>query len=93
MTVFRSQMYVYAQVIDDSTGKTLAQANSAEQGILDDVEGSGKSRAAAKKVGETLGERAKEKGIERVVFDRGGYIYHGRVKQVAEGARSTGLEF
>ena len=93
LTVFRSQKYVYAQVINDLTGQTLAQANSAEKGFLDEVEGSGKSRAAAKKVGETVCERAKEKGIERVVFDRGGYIYHGRVKQVAEGARSKGLEF
>jgi len=93
LAVYKSLKFVYAQVIDDLQGVTLVQANSGEPEILQKLEGGSKSKAAARKVGEALGERAKAKGIEAVVFDRGGYIFHGRVKEVAEGARSKGLDF
>lgn len=93
LAVYRSQKYLYAQVIDDLRGETLVQANSSESEISGKIEASGKSKSAARLVGETIGARAKEKGIEKVVFDRGGYIFHGRVREVAEGARSKGLEF
>ena len=93
LAVYKSLKFVYAQVIDDLQGVTLVQANSGEPEILQKLEGGSKSKAAARKVGEALGERAKAKGIEAVVFDRGGYIFHGRVKEVAEGARSKGLNF
>ncbi len=93
LAVYKSLKYVYAQVIDDETGQTLAQANSRESSISSKAEGSTKSKGAARLVGEAIAERAKSKGISRVVFDRGGYIYHGRVQQVAEGARDKGLEF
>ena len=93
LAVFKSGRYVYAQVIDDLSGATLAQANSREKAVIDGVEGSAASKPAARAVGEVVAERAKEKGIERCVFDRGGYLYHGRVKELAEGARSKGLEF
>jgi large subunit ribosomal protein L18 len=94
LAVFKSSRYVYAQVIDDTRGHTLVQANSGEPEIAKAIkEGSSGSRAAAKAVGEAVAERAKAQGVERVVFDRGGYIYHGKVKDLAEGARSKGLEF
>jgi large subunit ribosomal protein L18 len=93
LAVYKSLKYVYAQVIDDLQGVTLVQANSSEPEILKKLEGGSKSKAAARIVGETLGERAKAKGIEAVVFDRGGYIFHGKVKEVAAGARSKGLNF
>ena len=93
LSVYKSSKYIYAQIIDDLKGETLAQANSSETALRDRYEGGGDSRAAAKVIGEAVAERAREKGVERVVFDRGGYIYHGRVKAVAEGAREKGLEF
>ena len=93
LAVFKSGRYVYAQLIDDLSGSTLAQANSKEAELRSQIEGGAASKAAAKLVGETIAERAKAKGIERCVFDRGGYIYHGKVKELAEGARSKGLEF
>ena len=93
LAVFKSLRFTYAQVIDDLTGATLAQANSAEAGIQSAAEGSNQSCDAAKIVGEKVAERLKEKGIEQVVFDRGGFAYHGRVKAVADGARSQGLKF
>lgn len=93
LAVFKSLKYVYAQVIDDAAGETVAQASSVEPEIRSRIKGSAKSREAARIVGELVAERAKEKGIRRVVFDRGGYIYHGRVKELAEGARAKGLEF
>ncbi len=93
LAVYKSLKFVYAQVIDDLQGVTLVQANSGEPEILQKLEGGSKSKAAARMVGEMVGERAKAKGIEAVVFDRGGYIFHGRVKEVAEGARSKGLDF
>lgn len=92
LSVYKSRKYIYAQIIDDRDGRTLASASSIEPSLKAELEGTG-NKAAARKVGETLAERAKEKGIERVVFDRGGYVYHGKVKEVAEGARDKGLQF
>lgn len=92
LAVYKSSRYIYVQVIDDLTGQTLVQANSRESGVTGKVD-SAKTKAAARLVGEMVGERAKEKGIVSVVFDRGGYRFHGRVKEVAEGARSKGLQF
>ncbi len=93
LSVFKSSRYIYAQVINDASGETVAQASSMEPDLQGRIAGGKDSREAAKLVGETVAERAREKGVERVVFDRGGYIYHGRVKAVADGARSKGLEF
>lgn len=88
LSVFRSENNIYAQIIDDVAGRTLCSASSVEKGF----EGGG-NKEAAKKVGKTVAERAVAKGIECVVFDRGGYIYHGRVQALAEGAREGGLKF
>ena len=93
LTVFKSAKYIYAQIVDDDKGTTIAQANSRETDIQSKVEGGAKTLGAARMVGEVVGDRAKKAGIESVVFDRGGYVYHGRVKEVAEGARSKGLRF
>jgi large subunit ribosomal protein L18 len=82
-------MHIYAQIIDDVAGNTLCSASTVEKGF----EGVGSNCEAAKKVGKTLAERAKAKGINTVVFDRGGYVYHGRVAALADGAREGGLEF
>lgn len=92
LAVFKSLKYTYAQVIDDLKGETVAQASSAENDIQKAAK-EGKRLDAARLVGEAIAERAKKVGVERVVFDRGGYIYHGRVRQVAEGARKKGLQF
>ena len=89
LSVFRSENHIYAQVIDDVAGNTLVSASSVEKSF----EGSGSNVEAAKKVGALVAERALQKGIEEVVFDRGGYIYHGRVQALAEGAREAGLKF
>ena len=89
LNVFRSNANIYAQIIDDVNGVTLVSANTLEKGF----EGATGNAEAAKKVGLVLAERAKEKGIEVVVFDRGGYVYHGRVAALAEGAREAGLQF
>ena len=89
LNVFRSEANIYAQVIDDVNGVTLASASSLDKAI----EGYGGNIAAAPAVGKLVAERAKAKGIETVVFDRGGYLYHGRVKALAEGAREGGLQF
>ena len=89
LNVFRSEKNIYAQIIDDVNGVTLVSANTLEK----EFEGATGNCEAAKKVGAVLSERAKEKGIEEVVFDRGGYLYHGRVAELAEGAREGGLEF
>ena len=89
LNVFRSNVNIYAQIIDDVAGVTLVSAST-----LDKAVEAGESKSdAARNVGKLLAERAKEKGIETVVFDRGGYIYHGRVQALAEGAREGGLEF
>ncbi len=93
LAVYKSSRYIYAQVIDDQKGETLVQANSREDEAKGKFEGGATTKSAARWVGEIVGERAKDKGIESVVFDRGGYQYHGRVREVAEGARSKGLKF
>lgn len=89
LDVFRSNTNIYAQVIDDVNGVTLVAASSVEK----DFEGSGANIEGAEKVGKLVAERAKAKGIENVCFDRGGYLYHGRVKALADGAREGGLNF
>ena len=89
LNVFRSNANIYAQIIDDVNGVTLVAANTLEK----EFEGATGNCEAAKKVGQVLAERAKAKGIDKVVFDRGGYLYHGRVAALAEGARENGLEF
>ena len=89
LNVFRSNANIYAQIIDDVNGVTLVSANTLEK----DFEGATGNVEAAKKVGTVLAERAKAKGIEEVVFDRGGYVFHGRVAALAEGAREAGLKF
>ena len=89
LNVFRSLNHIYAQLIDDVKGVTIVAASSVEK----DFGENGGNKAAARKVGETLAKRALEKGIECVVFDRGGYIYHGRVQELADGAREGGLKF
>ncbi|WP_326908410.1 50S ribosomal protein L18 [Sedimentibacter sp. MB31-C6] len=92
LNVYRSSKHIYAQVIDDATGITLVSASTQEKELKDKVAELTKSDAA-KLIGKTVGERAKEKGIDTVIFDRGGYLYHGRVKLLADGARESGLEF
>ena len=89
LNVFRSNANIYAQIIDDVNGVTLVAANTLEK----EFEGATGNCEAAKKVGTVLAERAKAKGIEEVVFDRGGYVYHGRVAALADGAREGGLKF
>lgn len=89
LVVFRSSKHIYAQVVDDDRGVTLVGASDASEGIQ--IEGGGKT-AKSHALGRLIAAKAKEKGIARVVFDRGGYQYHGRVKAVAEGARKGGLE-
>jgi large subunit ribosomal protein L18 len=88
LCVFRSLKHIYAQVIDDAQGRTLAAASSNQEG-----QANGGNLAGAKAVGKLIAERAQAKGIKKVVFDRGGYLYHGRVKALAEAAREAGLEF
>jgi large subunit ribosomal protein L18 len=93
LSVYKSLRYIYAQVIDDERGETLAQANSADPSVREQLTGSTAGKAAAKLVGELVASRAKERGVEKVVFDRGGYVYHGRVQALAEAAREKGLQF
>lgn len=90
LAVFRSVKHIYAQVIDDRSGRTLASASSAEK---DTAVKSGGNVAGAREIGKLVAERAKAKGVVAVVFDRGGYLYHGRIKALAEAAREGGLEF
>jgi len=91
LRVFKSSKHIYAQIIDDSVGKTVAYMSTIDNEFdMGDVKG---KIAAAEKVGELLAIRAKAFGIEKVVFDRGGFIYHGRIKAVSEGARKNGLQF
>jgi large subunit ribosomal protein L18 len=89
LAVFRSNRHIYAQLIDDTTGRTLASASTADPGLRG---GATATVDAAKAVGQLVGERAKAAGISRVVFDRGGFRYHGRVAALCEGARAAGLE-
>jgi large subunit ribosomal protein L18 len=92
LNVFRSLKHIYAQLVDDDAGHTLAAASTVEAPVRKDGKTGGNAEAA-KAVGALIAERAKEKGIARVVFDRGGYKYHGRVKELADAARQGGLEF
>jgi len=92
LSVFRSSKHIYAQLIDDAKGETLAAASTLEKSMRGDAK-KGADIAAAKAVGKLIAERAKEKGIKNVVFDRGGYLYHGRVKALADAAREGGLNF
>ena len=92
LSVFRSSRHIYAQVIDDSAARTLAAASSLDKPVREQVK-SGADRVAAAAVGKLLAERAKAAGINEVVFDRGGYLFHGRVKALADGAREGGLVF
>lgn len=89
LDVFRSSKHIYAQIIDDVTGTTLVSASSVEK----DFEGCGGNIEAATNVGKAIAAKALEKGIKEVVFDRGGFVYHGRIKALADGARQGGLEF
>ena len=93
LAVYKSLRFIYAQVIDDQNGQTLAQASSAEPELKKGLKGSTGNVDAARRVGEAVAERAKSQGVEKVVFDRGGAIYHGKVKAVADGARAKGLVF
>jgi large subunit ribosomal protein L18 len=88
LAVYRSNRHIYAQLVDDDAGRTLAAASSLEDG----VRGTDGKQAAAKSVGQLIAQRARAAGVERAVFDRGGRLYHGRVRSVAEGAREEGLQ-
>jgi large subunit ribosomal protein L18 len=90
LAVFRSINQIYAQVIDDATGRTIVSASSMEASLRG---ASGTKTERAKQVGSLIGQRAKEAGVERVVFDRAGFKYHGRIRSLADGARESGLEF
>ena len=90
LNVFRSSKHIYAQIIDDVNGVTLASASTLDKDFADTYGG---NKSAARELGKLVAARAKEKGIEEVVFDRGGYLYHGRVLELAEGAREGGLKF
>lgn len=91
MTIFRSARHIYAQIINDATGTTIVQASSLDKSIRDALKGK-KKADAAKEIGKAVAARAKEKGIAKVVFDRNGYRYHGRIAAIADGAREGGLE-
>jgi large subunit ribosomal protein L18 len=92
LAVYRSQAHIYAQVIDDGTGRTVCSASSLDETLKKDTK-RGANVAAAKAVGSLIATRAKEKGVEAVVFDRGGFQYHGRIKALADAAREGGLKF
>ncbi|MGQ7791395.1 50S ribosomal protein L18 [Faunimonas sp. B44] len=92
LSVFRSSKHIYVQVIDDVRGHTVAAASTLEKALSEELK-SGADKAAATAVGKLIAERAKAAGVDRVVFDRGAYIYHGRVKALADAAREGGLEF
>ena len=95
LTIYRSVAHIYVQVVDDGTGRTIASASSVEptvKGALD-KKARGSNVAGAQAIGKTIAERLKDKGVTRVVFDRNGFLYHGRVKAVADAAREAGLEF
>lgn len=92
LTVFKSAKHIYVQAIDDETGATIASASTLDKSLRSELTGLKKKDAAAK-VGELVGKRLKDKGVEAAVFDRNGYVYHGRVAAVADGARETGIQF
>lgn len=92
LNIFRSAKHMYAQIIDDTNGVTIAAASTQDKELRESVDNGGNVEAA-KKVGQLIAERAKAKGLDKVVFDRGGYLYHGRVQALADAAREAGLEF
>ena len=92
LCVFRSAKHIYAQIVDDSLGQTLAAASSTEKAVRENSKAKNKL-TAANQVGKVIGQRAVEKGVQQVVFDRNGFLYHGRIKAVSEGAREAGLKF
>jgi large subunit ribosomal protein L18 len=92
LAVFRSARHIYAQAIDDESGRTLAQASSLDKELRGDLP-AGSNLEAAKQVGQIIAKRLKDSGVEVVVFDRGGYVYHGRVRALADAARESGLKF
>ncbi|CCJ33295.1 50S ribosomal protein L18 [Caloramator australicus] len=92
LNVYRSEKHMYAQIINDELGVTLVAASTLDKELRDKI-AVGSNKEAAREVGKLIAKRALEKGITKVVFDRGGYIYHGRVKELAEGAREAGLDF
>jgi large subunit ribosomal protein L18 len=92
LSVFRSSKHIYAQIIDDDAGRTVASASSLDKSLRESLK-TGADKAAAAAVGKLLAERAKEAGVSKVVFDRGAYLYHGRVKALADAAREGGLDF
>lgn len=92
LAVFRSQQHIYAQVIDDTAGRTLVSASTLDPELKKEL-ANGRTVDAAAKVGAVVAERAKAKGIDKVVYDRGGFLYHGRIAALAEAAREAGLEF
>jgi large subunit ribosomal protein L18 len=93
LTVFRSVTHMYVQVVDDMSGRTIASASTVESAVKGSLSAKGGNIAGAKVIGKTIAERLLEKGVKRVVFDRNGFLYHGRVKAVADAAREAGLEF
>ncbi len=93
LSVFRSAKNIYAQIIDDTNFQTLVQVSTVSKDVRDDVKGKGGNREGASIIGKLIAQRAQEKGIKKVVFDRNGFLYHGRVKSLAEAAREGGLEF
>lgn len=93
LNVFRSANHIYAQIIDDDKGNTLVAASTVEKDIKKDLPAESTKMAEAKMIGQRVAQRAKDKGITQVVFDRAGYLYHGRIKALADGAREGGLEF
>ena len=93
LSVFRSLNHIYAQLVDDLAGRTILTVSSLDKGLAPEVKATKGKVAASKIVGKALAAKAKERGIDRVCFDRGGYLYHGRVKAVADGAREGGLTF
>ena len=95
LTVFRSQAHIYVQVVDDMQGRTIAAASTVEPSVKGALpqEAKGGNVAGAKAIGKTIAERLLEKGVKQVVFDRNGFLYHGRIKALAESARENGLEF
>jgi large subunit ribosomal protein L18 len=95
LTVFRSLAHIYAQVVDDATGRTVAAASTVEPSVKGSLAtgGTGGNLAGAQAIGRTIAQRLLDKGVSRVVFDRNGFLYHGRVKAVADAAREAGLEF
>ncbi len=93
VSVFRSAKHIYAQAIDDTVGKTLASVSSLDKDVRESIEGYTGNKAAASVAGKLFGERLKEKGLTKIVFDRNGFLYHGRIKCLADAIRETGIKF